>query len=221
MTGINPRVSKAASQVDFDAAQYTWIDLSDVTVAEEELLPLMTELQNISPEKMPLLFEHMAIIPPLRYWSDRDVMTLSRDKGVLTHTSWVQGIKGSIFSLVVTESAEAPDGIDVAIDMEDAPFERLLKKYDGDDKKAGEWIISNASHLLCALYYATIVKQVVTDSYSGTGSATNAKRARKGKLPMYEWKTIVIDNIIRERMQADFQAAKRQPMREQRSIAVS
>jgi hypothetical protein len=210
MAEINPRVARAAMLVAFDAAEYTWLDLSEQDASREDLHPYALEQASFSVAKMPLLFERMAIIPPLANWSDQDVFTLERVNGRIKVTGWLQGQPDSGFRVELFDE----EGGEYAMLVDFDP-ERVLPHFQQDRRKAADWCKQNTVEMMVNLHYASTAKRGAPEYYSCPTNPANAKRRRKGKTPLYEWKTIVIDATIRKRIAAAVRAAKpREPQRE-------
>lgn len=210
MTEINPNVARAAMLVAFDAAEYTWIDLSEQDVSDDVLRPYAQEQSAFPVAKMPLLFERMAVIPPLKHWAKEDTITVERIDGKIRYTGWVQGAPRSGFSVTLYDDDAADYSMDVEFD-----HAQLMPHFQNNQEASVEWCRNSMIQLMVNLYYASTAKKGATEYYTCPPNPANAKRRRKGKTPLYEWKTIIIDATIRKRIAAAVRAAKpREPQRE-------
>lgn len=215
MTDINPRVAKAAMLVPFDAAEYTWIDLSEMTTHVDEIRPHMDELQAFTVEKMPMLFEKLAVLPPAKYYDDKSATTISREGDEITYEVWRLGVSRVGFTAKIRDLVPFSYEKDVKIDIPKDNLDKLMNSIKGSQQEANAWLVNNITYLMGVLYYATAVKRDVTETYTCPTNPANVKRRRQGKTPMYEWKTIIIDATIRKRIAAAVRAAKpREPQRE-------
>lgn len=210
MTEINKNVLRHAAYVPLDAAAYTWIDLSAQDVSREVLHPYALEQVSFPVAKIPLLFERMAIIPPLANWSDKEVFTVERVNGRITITGWVHGREKKGFSVELFDDGAGEYSMMVDFDPKD-----VLSHFQQDTSKAAQWCKNNTVELLVNMHYASTAKKGTTEYYTCPPNPANVKRRRQGKVPMYEWKTIVIDATIRKRIANAVRAAKpREPQRE-------
>lgn len=210
MSEINKSVLRHAACVPFDAAAYTWIDLSAQAVSREELHPYAVEQASFTVTKIPLLFEHMAIIPPLTHWSDEEVFTVERVKGRIKVTGWVHIRNERCFSVELFDD----EGGDYSM-MVEFDEEQVLHAFKNDKPKAMNWFKNITVELLVNVHYASTAKQGTPEYYTCPVNPANVKRRRQGKVPMYEWKTIVIDATVRKRMAKALREAKpRAPQRE-------
>ncbi len=210
MSEINKNVLRHAAYVAFDAADYTWIDLSEQDVSRDVLHPYAIEQVSFSVAKMPLLFERMAIVPPLTNWSNEEAFTVERVNGRIKVTGWVHGRDKKGFSVELFDDEEGE--YSMLVDFE--PKE-VLSHFQQDSAKAAQWCKENTVELLVNMHYAATAKTGTPEYYTCPPNPANVKRRRQGKVPMYEWKTIVIDATVRKRMADAVRAAKpRAPQRE-------
>lgn len=215
MTEINPKVAKAAMHVAFDAAEYTWIDIQELAVDNATLQLAAKELSEYRVEKVPLLFERMAVIPPLEHWDADAVITVERTGNRIVVGMWAFDQPEYAFQAVVKESDDENHTLLLDFDVPKAHYATMLSTFKGDRNKAQTWMSGGTTQLMTYLYYATTAKKGTTEYYTCPPNPANVKRRRQGKVPMYEWKTIVIDATVRKRMTDAVRAAKpREPQRE-------
>ena len=208
MSEINPKVAKAAMHVAFDAAEYTWVDIHELAVDSATLQPFATELSEYDVAKMPLLFERMAVLPPREHWDEDAVITVERVGSRIVVGMWAFDKPDYAFQAVVKESDDEHRTMLLDFDVPKAHYDTLMSTFKGDRQKAQTWMSGATTQLMTYLYYATAVKNVVEETYTCPVNPANVKRRRQGKVPMYEWKTIVIDSTIRKRMAKAKRAAK-------------
>lgn len=210
MKEINKNVLRHAAYVPFDAAAYTWIDLSAQAVPRDVLHPYAVEQASFSVAKMPLLFERMAIVPPLNTWSDKEVFTVERVNGRIKTTGWLHGREDVCFSVELFDDGGGDYSMMVEFDDK-----QVLHAFKNDKPTALKWFKDNTVELLVNMHYASTAKQGTPEYYTCPPNPANVKRRRQGKVPMYEWKTIVIDATVRKRMAKALREAKpREPQRE-------
>lgn len=215
MTEINPKVAKAAMHVAFDAAEYTWIDIQELAVDNAELRPVAEELSTYRVEKVPMLFERMAVIPPRAHWDEDAVITVERTGSRIVVSMWAFDQPEYAFRAVVKESDDEHHTLLLDFDVPKAHYETMLSTFKGDRNKAQTWMSGGTTQLMTYLYYASTAKKGMTEYYTCPTNPANVKRRRQGKVPMYEWKTIIIDATIRKRIANAKRAAKpREPQRE-------
>ena len=215
MTEINPRVVKAASLVSFDAASYTWVDIQDVAVDNDTLKPFAMELGEYRVERIPMLFERMAVIPPRSHWDSDAVITVERVGARVVLSMWAFNQPEYAFKAVIKESDDADHTLLLDFDVPKTNYDTMMSTFKGDRSKAQTWMSGSTTQFMSYLYYATVAKAVVTETYTCPTNPANVKRRRQGKVPMYEWKTIIIDATIRRRITNAKRAAKpREPQRE-------
>lgn len=215
MSEINPRVVKAAALVPFDAASYTWVDIQDVAVDDAVLRPFAMELGEYRVEKIPLLFERMAVIPPRSHWDNDAVITVERAGACVVLGMWAFGQPKYAFQALIKEGDDADHTLLLDFDVPKEAYATLMEGFKGDRGKAKTWMSGSTTQFMSCLYYATVAKKVVTETYTCPTNPANVKRRRQGKVPMYEWKTIVIDATVHKRMDNAVRAAKpREPQRE-------
>jgi hypothetical protein len=186
---VNPRVAQNASEVAFDAAKYTWLDLTERNLTDEEIHPHMVELHSYPVEKMPMLFEKMAVIVPSNL--GRGVATLERVGKVLHFELWGLNLDSPAIEVEIKDDPEHPGELLTRARVHQEVLADLTRSYGAE--KATKMVTDNAGRIVANLYCATMVNSSVTESYTCPSNPANEKRRRKNKLPLYEWKTIVID----------------------------
>ena len=202
MSEINPRVAHAAMNVAFDAAEYTWLDLSDQLVSDDELRPYAAEQSAFAVAKMPLLFERMAVIPPTNHWAKEDAFTVERVGERIRCSGYVHGAPKVGFVIELYDDGNGDFSMDIDYDSQQA-----MPYFQKNPEAAAEWCRNNLIQLMVNLYYASTAKKGSTEYYTCPPNPSNAKRRRKGKAPLYEWKTIIIDKTVRKRMNDSIKAA--------------
>lgn len=208
MNVVNPKVAKASMHVAFDAAQYTWIDIQNIVVDDDMLRPAAMELSEYRVAKIPLMFERMAVIPPRSHWDADAVITVERTGDRVTVSMWAFDQPTYAFAATIKESDDEQHTLLLDFDVPKAHYETLMGIFKGDRKKAKTWMSGSTTQFMSFLYYATAVRPLVQETYTCPPNPANVKRRRQGKVPMYEWKTIVIDNVIRKRIAKAKRAAK-------------
>ena len=215
MSEINPKVAKAAMRVAFDAAEYTWIDIQELEVDSSTLQPFALELSEYDIAKMPLLFERMAVIPPRAHWDEDSVITVERIGSRVFVSMWSFDRPEYAFQATVKESNDEHRTMLLDFDVPKAHYDTLMHTFKGDMQKAQTWMSGGTTQFMSYLYYATAVKNTVEETYTCPANPANVKRRRQGKVPMYEWKTLIIDSTIRKRVASARRAAiPRAPQRE-------
>jgi hypothetical protein len=190
---MNPKVSNAAAQVSFDAADYTWVDLSDRNITDAEIYPHMVELQSYPTGKVPMLFEKMAVLLPADM-GEGGVATLERVNDSLHFAMWTFNWKGEEppYEAFLVNRGDDPGGTwSVNVRVHEQLLANLQRTHGKD--KATEMIAQNTGRIVAVIYCATLVDAAVTESYTCPRNPSNEKRRRKNKPPLYEWRTIVID----------------------------
>lgn len=186
---MNPKVTRAAALVPFDAADYTWLDLSEAATPADDIKRLEDELAGVPISDLPLLFEKMAVLPPIAKWDDQTVITVHREGASIQITSFVLGKPECLFSAVATDVAQNDVSFEVEID--DSVQAKLCAEF-GTEQAALDWIRGYLGSAMMFICYAAMV-EAVKETYFCPSNPANEKRRRKKKLPLYEWKTIVID----------------------------
>ena len=189
---MNPKVAKAAALVSFDAADYTWVDLSDRNITNAEIHSYMQDLQSYPVAKMPMLFEKMAVLLPPDM-GEGGVATLERVEGTLRFAMWTFSWKGEKppYEVFLVNRGDDSGGWSVNVRVDEQLMTSLQRTHGKD--KAEEMITQSAGRIVAVIYCATLVDAAVTESYTCPRNPSNEKRRRKKKLPLYEWKTIMID----------------------------
>lgn len=188
---MNPRVAQASMLVPFDAANYTWLDLTERNLTDAEIYPHMAELQSYPVEKMPMLFEKMAVIVPSSMMG-HGIATLERVGKVLHFELWTLNFDSPAMEVEVMDDLEHPGEVLTRARVDQQVLANLTRRY-GSVEKAKKVVTDNAGRIVANIYCATMVTSAITESYSCPSNPANEKRRRKKKLPLYEWKTIVID----------------------------
>ena len=216
MSEMNPRVAQAAALVPFDAADYTGVDIMDLEATTEELKPHAYELEMVFEIKtMPLLFERMAVLPPKEHWDTTSVATIERINGEVHFKMWLKGYDKVGYEAVLSDNTANVHGLDVHLRVDPIHHKNLMKHLNNSAEEAQRWLLGSVTHLMAYLYYGTVVKRSLVESFTCTAHGNNAKRRRQKKVPMYEWKTIYIDDVARKRLEHAVRAAKpRAPQRE-------
>lgn len=208
---MNPRVAEMAAHVAFDVADYTWVDLADYNKPDAHIQPHMHELQAYPVGKMPMLFEKMAVLTPTKYANDL-AMTLERKQDVLHFAFWTKDNPASVCDARIFSDAQGEPTIDAEIESEVLAD---LIRVTGSREAAIDRMRDNVARMVAEVYCATIVESVVTQTYTCPSNPANAKRKRKGKLPLFEWKTILIDQVRVQQIRSDALPHKfREPCRE-------
>jgi len=190
---MNPKVAKAAALVPFDAANYTWLDLTDsgkLPTFDELTRAKAQEMREYPIGKIPLMFEQMAVLPDPMY--GEVVVTIERIDEMLYVSMWPQGDPKSAFHARMRDAPDAPDEFLMSLEVEPQVLKDLSRSL-GSKEAAQERIQQNVAHIVLDVYMATIISGAVTHGYTCPSNPANEKRRRKKKLPLYEWKTIVID----------------------------
>ena len=216
MTGINPTVAQAAAEVPFDAAAYVWIDLANLPETSQDVYKRYgLDMQEFPIEKMPMLFEKMAVLPPQNNWGPKDVITLERRGATILYSSWLRGYPEFVYEGTVLSNnpAHAKD-IHMRIKIHRDIHDRMARKFNGDEERMREWMTNAVVNLMVRVYYASVVSQDLVQTYSCVGKANNIKRIRRGKRPMYEWKTVFIDEAKRESLRSALTKSDRAKCRE-------
>jgi hypothetical protein len=157
----------------------------------------------------------MAVIPPLEHWDADAVITVERTGSRIVVGMWAFNQPEYAFRAVVKESDDENHTLLLDFDVPKAHYATMMRTFKGDRNKAQTWMSGNTTQFMSYLYYATAAKPAVTETYTCPPNPANGKRRRQGKVPMYEWKTIVIDAAIRKRIANAVRAAKpREPQRE-------
>ena len=215
MPEINPRVVKASARVPFDAADYTWVDIQDFAIDEVVLKPVAMDMSEHHVDKLPLLFERMAVIPPRHQWDVDSVITVEREGRRIVLRMWALDRAEYAFQATIKEADDGAHTLLLDFDVPKEHYATMLKTFGNDRKKAELWMSGGTTQLMTCLYQATINSRTVEETYTCPTNPANVKRRRQGKMPMYEWKTLVIDATIRKRIAAAVRAAKpREPQRE-------
>lgn len=220
MSEINPRVMQVASRVLFDAADYTWIDIFDYKLDEQALKPIAYSIEDYRVDRIPLLFERMAVIPPFVNWSDDSVVTIERTSATIVLTMWALGRDNYGFKATLLDARDDNNMPELSVNFEIPPehYKGMLHHHKGDKDKVREWMLGFTTQLMAYLYQATINRKVITESYICASNPANDKRKRKGKLPLYEWKTIEIDNVVRKRFDSAVRAHKRRAAQREHGV---
>lgn len=207
---VNPRVAKAASFVAFDAADYTWVDLTGVTdkdFPDSEMTQHLSDLASFQIEEMPMMFEKVAMIPPHGYGGGTEcAVTIERQGGTMLVSLWSDGTV-SAFDARVTNHPTINNELSVSAEVEPQVMKDLIKQL-GSKETVSNRIARNAARYIAFLYATTVVKPAVVESYACPRNPANEKRRRKGKVPLYEWKTIVIDPSEVKRVRDSVKAHK-------------
>jgi hypothetical protein len=169
--------------VGFDPAQYTWMDMSVLPedfnasemLAEEGVLNTKMHL-----DKLHLPFPNTALV--VRKDEETVLTITTRDEGILVeewgsdkeHVGTWTPEKGFVYHPLWAQAARKhPD------------------KY-GTAKDFGEIIASRIAVLEALMLYTFKKKRMVHGYNYIADKAVNDKRKRKGKKPLYEWRTIEI-----------------------------
>jgi hypothetical protein len=189
---MNPKVASMAARVEFDAADYVWLDLTECSMTDAEIYPHMQELQFYSVAKMPMIFEKMAVIVPESM--GHGVATLERVNDTLHFE--LHAVSGRDRSLTIearmTDHSEHPGEKSVSARVDEQVMQDLSRQYGGREI-ATKMVTGSVGRIVANVYSATMVARNVAETYRCPHNPVNAKRVRKKKLPLYEWKTIVID----------------------------
>jgi hypothetical protein len=191
---MNPRVAKAASFVAFDAADYTWVDLTGVTdkdFPDAEITRHLSDLASFQIEEMPMMFEKVAMLPPQEYGGSDCAVTIERQGDTMLVSLWSNGTV-SAFDARVTNHSTITNELSVSAEVEPQVMKDLTKQL-GSKSAVSNRVARNAARYIAFLYATTVAKPAIVESYTCPRNPANEKRRRKKKLPLYEWKTIVID----------------------------
>lgn len=214
---MNPKISNAAKLMPFDATEYVWIDLSQLRehpshiekyggIAPKEgalykALEMARSFTTI--QDYPLPFEKIAIIPPTDNWGAKEVLTIERNTVNAHYGVWMIGVSDCIYELVMHDAPVGGiPGVSFTPYVESKYYKQVMARFDGDKNKLGEWMLKACMGLMT--YLIMVAQGAYGKEKQDVGVCTsdatvNAKRKRKGKLPMYEWKTInILDRDSRE-----------------------
>ena len=195
---MSPFIREYAPLVPFDPVQYTWIDFASGPLATEEDARHLRETMGHLPygvatphQDWPFPFEKMAILLPIRlkgeaYSKGAVTITLERQGDEITFQWWTNAERER-GSVILRSSGSLKDDQGIYVSPK---FIRQMQKSEADCAKQG------AVNLMVAL------RRIVALAVHGDPQATvarctgdalvNAKRARKGKRPFFEWTTVEI-----------------------------
>jgi len=209
---MTPNVADAAARVPFDAAQYTWVDMHDTPdIPGEELRTRLRALGHDPDTKcnfrsMTLPFEEFAFIwPAFQVPMVDPVLTIRRTPEKLTIYFWQKAWHQSTATITLTPHPDQPDADNLNISYDRKKY--VIKSTVPLDMSGETKTFTHTDELT---YYANGLIQLFTrymtclcagvygerrETYRCTANPANPKRIRKGKTPLYDWKTIVVETV--------------------------
>lgn len=179
---------------------FMWFDLGTHHVLTDEelsdLAPLLPTPFDAAPKDLHLPFEKMALVRQSNDGPDLCLVTTFNRKGN-TLEMILRGANGDF--VILTHD---PDNTEQAVTLEISSFALETTKAAGLETN-GEVLIQHWSAMAQDLYLACMRPSVLykkpLSAYAPVPAANNEKRIRKGKRPLFEWKTVDINvNVVRD-----------------------
>jgi hypothetical protein len=205
---MNPRVAKYASQVGFDAGEYTWFDLSDLPKNYEDEFNEYSrgigwDTANFSLSEIPLPAENCAIIFERVDENLQLIFTYNKD---LTITFDKKTEKVPLGSAICAYYSQHPDPIPFAIIYDKInphtktclhlreDIQATYKPGEDFQKKSDlmKQVMEKAVLTLAVVNRKAFVKETNVMAYTAIDNKPflNQKRRAKDKPPIYDWVTI-------------------------------
>ena len=196
---MSPFIREYAPLVPFDPVQYTWIDFASGPLATEEDARRLKESIGHLPYGMmtphqdwPLPFEKMAILLPIylkgaAYSKGSATITLERHGDELVFQWWTNADRER-GSVIIRSSGSLKEARRVYVSPKF--IQAMVGKTEEDCVRLGAQNLMVTLRRIVALAVQGDPHAVVARCTSN--AAVNAKRARKGKRPFFEWTTVEI-----------------------------
>lgn len=192
---MSPNVADAAARVPFDAAQYTWIDVSDApALTKEEKTKLLEEAGvpldiPITFKSIPFPFQQFAIILPQFLVDPGTALTFDLEENKLTILGWHIALKLNTFSMTLDAREGAGDRLEIKC------HPKLSIYKEGPDAIRLQYSKLLRDILGVIICFSAGIYGRQRAAYRCTANPANPKRMRKGKTPLYDWKTIVVETV--------------------------
>jgi hypothetical protein len=216
---MSPLIREYAPLVPFDPVQYTWIDFASGPLATEDDARRLKELMGHLPfgdytphQDWPLPFERMAILLPVRMTGETvsrgaATITLERVGDELIYQWWTNA-ETQRGSVIIRSSGSFSQDKRINVSPK---FVKAMNRAEQDCAKLGAQNLMVAMRRILAL--AVVGDSNATVARCATDAAVNAKRARKGKRPFFEWTTVEIKPSVATQPQGGTHASPKPHMR--------
>jgi len=197
---MSPLIREYATYVPFSPVDYVWIDFASAPLLSREESERITEGLRVLPygrttpiRDWPLPFERMCLLLPVRGEKEDEkapvvmVTTFDRMNDKIYFQFWTNADKdhGSI----VVEAQDVLDYGETRVWVSDA-YLKMVKKSEEEAAKHGSDIFKVAWRRLMAM--VCLSHPPAGMARCTADAAVNAKRARKGKRPFFEWTTVEV-----------------------------
>lgn len=189
---MSPIIANALTVIPFSPIEHIWFDFSGMDKIHDQLMEkfgankLADFAQNELVERFPLPFEKIGIVVPDS--KQRPIpITLERVGNKMFFEFWATGLNEA--ASVVTLSGTIKD-MYVYFNPQ---FEKLIQKTNIQNAEEHHQLLINVVMWgLVSISYGMAPTKNST-GYRGVANPKNPQRIKRGKKPLFEWETIVIE----------------------------
>lgn len=200
---MTPNIMKAVKDVYTvgDPMDYTWIDLGEFDQMEDveydKAMKDLPDLFHSAPNDLMLPFEQMGVVRlPAKHTAQPVAplaITIDRDDGqLIVRLRSRNGDCGAIRCTNNEQFVSMPDGQTLESYIKTMRDRGIEPSTDGltDERYVFRVWSSMISHLYAEYMRRALDVHEKTRAYKPIASASNSKRIRRGKQPLFEWKVI-------------------------------
>lgn len=189
---MNPNIADALKIIPFSPVEHIWFDFSGMEKVHDHLMEKFGEkkladfAQNELVERFPLPFEKIAIVLPTTNKKNIPV-TLKRIGSQMYFEFWADGLDEAASIVGLSGTIK-----DMYVSFH-PKFEKLVQKSGiQNPHKQHQVLVNLIMWGLVAISYGMAPTKNST-GYRGVANPKNPQRIKRGKKPLFEWETIVIE----------------------------
>jgi hypothetical protein len=192
---MNPNIANMLSVIPFSPVKHIWFDFSGMDKAHDNLIERFGEkrladfAQNELVERFPLPFERIAIVIPTTNKKNIPI-TLERVGNKMTFEFWADGLDEAASTVALEGTIK-----DMYVFFH-PKFEKLIQQAQIHDYCEQHQMLINMVMWGLVAISLNMVPPENSRGYKCVANPKNLQRIKRGKKPLFEWQTIVIERKV-------------------------
>lgn len=193
---MNPNVAKVLSFLPVSPVDCVWFDVTDSQGFYEMYSDWRNETKEYEItediEDLPLPFDDMGVVMMLENQPNLPFpFVISRKGNTLSVKTYMSKFKTHVNEAIFTDNLNNPYKVEINRDFRNM-FKHMPQAF---TRESYDGLFKPLMATLTLLMYGIPNKGVEVIGYRTTPSGSNEKRIRKGKQPLFDWKTITLNPI--------------------------
>ena len=187
---VNPNIADALKIIPFSPVEHIWFDFTGMEKVHDHLMEQFGEkkladfAQNELVERFPLPFEKIAIVLPTTNKKNIPI-TLKRVGSQMYFEFWADGLDEAASIVGLSGTIK-----DMYVSFH-PKFEKLVQKSGIQDPHEQHQVLVNV--IMWGLLAISLAPSENPQAYKCVANPKNPGRIKRGKKPLFEWETIVIE----------------------------